>query len=202
MEKRLVEWGQPLVVAGSARRGGNTDTAAALVGSILGAKVLRVADLQVSPCMSCGFCDAHPGVCALDNMSGVTAEQDGIVTLLNAIATSPVACFVSPIYFYHLPAQVKAMVDRAQAFWALPQAQKPGQGRALGVVLLAARARGDKLFEGTLATLRIFCDVLGMTLAEPLLLRNLDAPQALSVNIEAQVRITEYAQALRATGCH
>lgn len=186
-------FGKGLVLAASPRRGGNSDAAAELVRKVWEKEtediaVLRVADLGISPCLSCGFCEDHPGGCS--------QVEDDALDLLRAIATAPAVCLVSPIYFYHLPAQLKILLDRAQAFWRVPAAEKPGQGRPLGLILLAARPRGDKLFEGAVSTLHTVCDVLGMTLAEPLLLRNLDASCALGLTPDVQERVTAYAQSL------
>ena len=107
-------------------------------------------------------------------------------------------CLVSPIYFYPLPAQAKALVDRAQAFWHLSPDRKPGGGRRLGVVLLGARPRGDKLFSGALLTVRYMAEALGLTAAEPLLLYGLDGADALRSRPDLGERVTEYGRALAA----
>lgn len=186
----------PLVLACSPRRRGNTDTAAALAHAALGGAAadgpLRVADLGLRPCVACGHCDAAPGACP---------QPDAALPLLRALASAPVACLVSPIYFYHVPAQAKALIDRAQAFWGLPPERKPGQGRRLGVVLLAARPRGDKLFAGALLTLRYMAEALGLTLAEPLTLYGLDAPDALRGRPDLQSAVGNYGRALLSHAC-
>lgn len=189
-------YGGPLVLACSPRRHGNTDTAAALIGDALGGDaargLIRVADQVIKPCIACGFCDTRPGSCT---------QKDAALSLLRAMAEAPVACLVSPIYFYHLPAQTKALLDRAQVFWSLPSAYKPGRGRRLGVALLGARPRGDKLFAGAVLSLRYMAEALGMVPAEPLLLYGLEEPDALRGRPDLQAALTAYAQALRSDAC-
>lgn len=197
------------VLACSPRRGGNTDGAADLLEKTLEeslgerGQTIRVADLPVRPCVSCGWCDAHPGECSLDRSSapvvpGFAPGPDPALPLLRDLCAAPVACLVSPVYFYHLPARAKALVDRAQAFWSLPSELKPGRGRVMGAVLLGARPRGEKLFAGAILTLRSVADVLGLTLAAPLSLYGLDDAEALSRSPEAAERIREYGRDLAA----
>lgn len=183
-----------LVLACSPRRSGNTDTAAELLADALSrspgmgpADMRRVAELAPGPCLACDACAATPGNCV---------QRDGALPLLRDMAAAPVACLISPIYFYHLPAQAKALMDRAQAFWHLPPDRRPGAGRRLGVILLGARPRGDKLFSGALLSIRCMAEALGMGMAEPLLLYGLDGADALRGRPDMGKRVTEYGHAL------
>ncbi len=190
--------GHPLLLAASARRNGNTDHAAAILRQALADQgrepdLLRIADLTARPCIACGYCDTHPGACVLD--APTPDGPDVALPLLRALAEAPAACLLSPTYFYHLPARAKGLIDRAQSFWAVPPEKKPGRGKRLGVILLGARPRGDQLFAGSLLTLRYMADALGLTLAEPLLLYGLDAPNALSRRPDLEARVREYALA-------
>jgi hypothetical protein len=119
--------------------------------------------------------------------------------LLRALCRAPVACLVSPLYFYHFPGQAKCLLDRAQAFRTLPPARKPGGGRALGIILLGGRSRGEKMFTGALLSLRYVAGCLGMAPAEPLLLRGLDEAGALLRRPDAQEDIRAYALSLAGT---
>ena len=186
----------PLVLACSPRRGGNTDTAAALLADALSrssglapADIRRVAELAPGPCRACDACAATPGSCV---------QRDAALPLLRDLAAAPVACLVSPIYFCHVPAQAKALMDRAQTFWHLPPNGRPGAGRRLGVVLLGARPRGDTLFSGALLTIRYMAEALGMGMADPLMLYGLDGMDALRGRPDMGERVTEYGRALAA----
>ena len=177
------------ILACSPRRGGNSDTAAAIVQEALArpAEVRRIADIGMRPCISCGYCGNHPGSCALDG------PEDGALSLLEGLVAGPAACLVSPIYYYHLPAQAKALVDRCQRYW---NGACPGRGTPLGAILIAARPRGDLLFQGAELTLRYMARSLGMSPIPPLCLYGLDAPGDLAGRPDLQERIREYVSGL------
>lgn len=63
--------------------------------------------MSIKPCQDCGGCD-KTGVCIInDDMSEIyqsIREADRII-------------LASPIFFFGLSAQAKAMIDRCQAFW-------------------------------------------------------------------------------------
>jgi NAD(P)H-dependent FMN reductase len=96
----------------SPRRGGNTE-------SLMNAALRPVAEaghditvyplntLNIRPCQDCGGC-TETGVCILgDDMTGIFA----------AIRAADRIILASPVFFYSLSAQAKAMVDRCQSFW-------------------------------------------------------------------------------------
>lgn len=63
--------------------------------------------MTIRPCQDCGGC-AETGICVVqDEMAGIFA----------AIRAAERIILASPIFFYGLSAQVKAMVDRCQCFW-------------------------------------------------------------------------------------
>ena len=175
------------LVACSPRRDGNSDAAVSLLRSFLPAEgqVCRVADAHVRPCVSCGYCNTHPGCCSLDG------SGDGAQKLFQALCGASLGIIVSPVYFYHLPAQAKAWVDRSQRFWNCTE--KPGNGHAMTAVLFGARTRGDKLFEGAERTLRYMALALGLQWVEPLRLYGLEEPGDLVKSAEACDRLRTYA---------
>jgi multimeric flavodoxin WrbA len=100
-------------IFGSPRPNGNTDIL--LNQAIKGAEAsgvdiekIIVRDLQIAPCNSCGGC-FEKGVCAIsDDMQKIYSQlvdADGIMV-------------ASPIYFMGVSAQLKALIDRCQVFWA------------------------------------------------------------------------------------
>ncbi len=174
----------------SPRRGGNSDFAVSVVRGALGVPSVtyRIAEQGVRPCSSCGYCETHPGACSLD------APGDGAQKLFQALCGAPLGILVSPVYFYHLPAQAKAWIDRSQRFW--PCGMKPGKGRPFTAVLFGARPRGEKLFEGAERTLRYMALALGLEWLEPLRLYGLDGPSDLAADAEASERIRAFAENL------
>ena len=124
--------------------------------------------------------------------------KDDSIPLLHALCTADSMCIVSPIYFYHLPAMFKALIDRTQPFWALRETGNPRftdqKPRICHTVLLAARTKGQKLFEGSLLTLKHALGPLNIHLADPLLLYGLDSPTDLASQPDAIRAIVEYGE--------
>ena len=131
-----------LVLSCSPRKAGNSDSAAELVGGEFAARrpglslsVRRLSDIDIRACTACDYCAAHPGRCS---MAGLDETNRLLSALCAPSPELPVSVIVSPIHFYHLPARLKALLDRSQYSWHLPPGEKPGRDAKLAVVLLAA----------------------------------------------------------------
>ncbi len=102
-----------LILSGSPRRGGNSDILCNRFAE--GAKeagneveVLRVAEKKIAPCRACYYCRDHGGECVIkDDMAGV----------LQKMIDADVIVLASPVYFYSIDAQLKAVIDRTVARW-------------------------------------------------------------------------------------
>lgn len=109
------------------------------------------------------------------------AAGDDSLPLYKAMVTAPALFVVAPVYFYHLPAHFKALIDRLQTFWRMSEAGFPPLAalppRPCYPVLIAGRKQGERLFEGSLLTLKQAVKALGFTPEEPLLLHGLDGPE-------------------------
>ncbi len=188
----------PVIYACSPRAGGNTDCAAHCLrqGATLAgkeAKLLFLRDHPTTPCCSCYACATPPHACALDLNS---APADGMSVLTAPLLTAPILFFVAPVFFYHLPAQFKAFMDRTQRFYLMKQSGDPQiktlSQRTAYIVLLGARKSGSKLFEGSLLSLRLMLGIFNIVLAKPLLLHGLDGSTDLSNNSALQTHIIHY----------
>jgi multimeric flavodoxin WrbA len=168
---------------------------------------------RVMPCVACDACGkiarslaasslglealagAGPGALQPPFGCPLTREDESAV-LLRSLAAAPVLCLVSPMYFYHLPARLKGLIDRFQCFWSMRRHKVGGwmpEGRRIcHVILLGARERGEKLFAGSLLTLRYAFEPLGVSLAEPLPLYGLDGPDDLAARPADQDALREY----------
>lgn len=185
------------IFACSPRGGGNTDTAAAIVAEVLEAKgiasdIVRLREHKLMPCQGCNYCGTPGHACIL-------AKRDDCERLLRLLYAAPAVFWLAPIFFYHLPAQSKALIDRAQAYWYLKRNQDPGilalPPRQAHALLIAARSKGEKLFQGSLSTLRYFFEPFNIDLAEPLLITGLDGPQDLARAPEQANGVTSWATA-------
>ena len=107
MQKRV------LILSGSPRKGGNSDI---LCDEFLrGAREaghdvekIRVAEKKIAPCSGCYYCTAHGGACA---------HKDDMAEVLQKMIDADVIVLASPVYFYAINAQLKAVIDRTVARW-------------------------------------------------------------------------------------
>lgn len=102
-----------LILSGSARRGGNSDLLCDefMRGAQEGGHTvekLRVAAKRISPCIGCYYCKDHDGVCV---------QNDDMADILQKIIDADVLVLASPVYFYSINAQLKALIDRTVARW-------------------------------------------------------------------------------------
>ncbi len=182
--------GPPIVFACSPRPGGNSDTVArAFAAGIDDAggtsKTVYLRDLTIVPCEGCSACDPS-GVC-------IFAERDDAETLFAELLAAPFVMFSAPIYFYHLPALFKGFIDRAQSYYVRSRNRDAGlvppPMRRAYVALCAGRPRGEKLFEGSLLTLKYFLDVFGFSMHDPALFRGMDEPEDFNGDTDAMHRM-------------
>lgn len=100
--------GRIVVLLGSMRKNGNTDllTQAFVKGASEknDVDVVSVADYQVSPCTGCNACAQREG--------NQCVQQDDMVKIYEKLKQADVLVIASPVYFYGISAQLKAIVDR------------------------------------------------------------------------------------------
>ena len=184
-----------LGIMGSPRIKGNTDLLLdeALRGAqSRGAEVEKlVADkLNIAPCREYYGC-LKDGNCAIRD------EMDDIYPKLLDADRVIVA---SPIFFYGLTSQVKALIDRSQAIWARKYVLKqnlPESGRK-GAFIAVGATRGEKLFEGSILTIKYFFKTIGVKYVDELLIPGVDKkgeikkhPTALSDALELGRRLAQ-----------
>lgn len=186
---------QAYVYACSPRPNGNTDFASMLVMEELDELGVSYDDIflreyKLTSCGGCQKCgEQKNGICNL-------STSDDTQELFNPLLGAQSLFFVAPIYFYHLPAQFKAFIDRSQAYWVQYSLGSPVMHglpkRKAYTILLCAREKGEKIFQGSLLSLRFFLAPFNIELAEPLLLRNLDRPGDLAARPDIQEQILNY----------
>ena len=208
-------WGAaPLILSCSPRQGGNCDAAADLFaravsnasGLAEAAPVEHLRRFRVEPCTACDCCagqsrEALYGQAlreALPLWQCPLSLRDDSARLLRRLALAPALCLVAPIFFYHLPAQLKGLLDRLQPVWLAPSDNGRIETdlfapRVCRLILIAGRPRGEQLFTGSLLTLKHALKGLHISLAEPLLLRGIDAPGSLAADRQIVRAVEDYA---------
>ena len=102
-----------LILSGSPRRNGNSEVLCDefMKGALEGGnevEKIRVAGKKIAPCMGCYYCKDHGGECAY---------KDDMAEILQKIIDADVLVLSSPVYFYSICAQLKAVIDRTVARW-------------------------------------------------------------------------------------
>ena len=151
-----------LVFLGSPRKRGNSEllTEAFLEGVRQAGgspEIIRLCDLKISPCISCGGCDK----------TGKCVVEDDMIPLHEKIITIDKIIVASPIYFYGITAQTKAFIDRAQALWNRKRLmQEKGEWidnpERRGFFISVAATKGPRVFEGAILTMKYGFDAMGV----------------------------------------
>lgn len=100
-----------LILSGSPRKGGNSDLLCDefLRGALESgnqAEKIFLRSKKVAPCNACYACKKGP--CAI---------KDDMAEILDKMMDADVIVMSSPVYFYSIDAQMKALIDRTVARW-------------------------------------------------------------------------------------
>ena len=134
-----------LILTGSPRKGGNTDRLVAAF--VEGArknneiKVISIADVMVSPCIGCNACFVREG--------NSCVQRDDMELIYDRLKEADTLIIASPVYFYGVSAQLKAVIDRLHT----PMRSCFGIKR-LGLILVGA-ADLPELFDSILTQYRL-----------------------------------------------
>ncbi|HXZ94794.1 MAG TPA: flavodoxin family protein [Dehalococcoidia bacterium] len=161
-----------LGIMGSPRRQSNTEILLdkALEGAReAGAEVEKVLvfKLKISPCLEIYAC-RKDGNCSI---------KDDMQLLYKKLLEADHIIFASPIFFYGVTSQAKAVVDRCQALWVRRHVLgmgKEDKRERRGVFISVGATRGTKLFDGAVLTVKYFFDAIGVKYSGDLLVRGID----------------------------
>ncbi|MFA4028562.1 MAG: hypothetical protein GDYSWBUE_000524 [Candidatus Fervidibacterota bacterium] len=160
-----------LGIFGSPRKGGNSDLlldALLNEAEMLGASVERiyVRELKVSPCIECGSCETT-GRCVI---------EDEMQLIYEKLDSADAIVIATPIFFYHVPAQLKCAIDRAQALWARKHKLKVADDapKRKGYLIAVGATSGRRLFDGVRLTVKYFFEAIGAEYAGELLVRGVE----------------------------
>jgi multimeric flavodoxin WrbA len=97
---------------GSPRPGGNTElllieALKPLHDAAHDIRVFQLSAMSIKPCQDCGGCVT----------TGICIQKDEMQMIFDAIREADRIILASPIFFFGVTAQAKAMIDRCQAFW-------------------------------------------------------------------------------------
>ena len=170
---------QILGLNGSPRKKGNTHTlltAFLAAAERLGARtrMVRVVDRNIVPCKELIVCEKK-GYCPIDD--------DMKHEIYGLLRDSDIILLASPVFFYNVTAQLKALIDRCQTLWARKyrlQLIDPARRYRKGFLLATGATQGRNLFEGMKLTAQYFFDAVGAELSGSLTYRGIEGPQDLA----------------------
>lgn len=162
-----------LGLQGSPRMKGNSDfllTTMLAELSRLGVqtRLIQVTRQNIEPCKEITVCETK-GICPInDDM----ARE--IYTLLRS---ADIIVAASPIFFYNVSAQLKALIDRCQALWArryMLKLNDPGYRIRRGFLLAVGATAGKQLFDGVHLTAKYFFDAVSAAYTGSLTYRRIE----------------------------
>jgi len=161
-----------LGIMGSPRRKSNTEILLdkALEGAReAGAEVEKVlvSKLKISPCLEIYAC-LKDGNCAI---------RDDMQLLYKKLLEADHIIIASPMFFYGITSQAKAIIDRCQALWVRRHVLgigKEDKRVRRGVFISVGATQGKKLFDGAVLTVKYFFDAVGVKYSGDLLVRGID----------------------------
>ena len=180
-----------LALLGSPRKGGNTEVLLAAV--LAGAKaaggeveLVRLCECKIEPCINCGGCD-KTGSCVI---------EDEMTELYGKLLGADRIILAAPIYFYGVPAQAKAFIDRTQALWSRKRLLKKNGGwreepQRRGVLVSVAASRGKRVFEGAILTMKYACDAIGIAYGGEFVVRGIDGRGEMAKAVEELIKAEE-----------
>ena len=135
-----------LILSGSPRKNGNSDLLCDefMKGAIEAGhpvEKIRVADKSIGDCRACYGCK-DTGVCVI---------KDDMAEVLQKMIDCDVLVLASPVYFYSIDAQLKAVIDRSVTRWL------EVKDKELYYIMTAADAEKASM-ETTLACFRGYAD--------------------------------------------
>jgi multimeric flavodoxin WrbA/protein-tyrosine-phosphatase len=165
-----------LGLQGSPRKKGNTNYMMALFmeeAARLGlrTKTIDVTRKHIQPCKELVVCE-RKGFCPIDD--DMRHEIYGLLRRAEVVVIS------SPVFFYNVTAQLKALIDRSQTLWARKYKLKlkdPAHKQRQGFMLAAGATGGKNLFEGLNLTANYFFDAIDARFAGSLVYRQIEGPK-------------------------
>ncbi|MDR1035988.1 MAG: flavodoxin family protein [Deltaproteobacteria bacterium] len=147
-------------------------------------KALSVSQLDIRGCVECGHC-SEKGECAIDfdDMGQIySAWEEAAADAKAGISTKIV--IATPVFFYDMPSQGKAVLDRSQAFWTrryvLGQ-NAEGIAGAKGFLLACGATKGKDLFMPVTLAVKYLFDAIGFPKSFPVLsFRGIERPEKFS----------------------
>jgi multimeric flavodoxin WrbA len=184
-----------LGIMGSPRVKGNTDLLLdeALKGAqSQGAEIEKIIvdKLKIAPCKEYYGC-LRDGNCVI---------RDDMDDIYPKLLKADRIIIASPMFFYGVTSQLKALIDRCQAIWARKYVlkQKLSDKERKGAFIAVGATKGKQLFDGSILVIKYFYQAIEVSYVDELLIRGVDKkgeikdqPIALSEAFELGKRLAQ-----------
>ena len=143
-----------LLLNASPRRNGNTAYAIKNIVEAISedcsstTEVIDVTSLTVSGCIACDGCKTNNGDCVI---------KDDSKYIIDKISSADIVIFASPVYWWGIPSQLKAVIDK---FYSA-QKRFPTQNKKIAVIAIGADAIDSKQYSLISDQFSCICDFLG-----------------------------------------
>jgi arsenate reductase (thioredoxin) len=134
-------------------------------------RMIEVTQKNIIPCREYVVCE-RKGYCPIDD--------DVKTEIYPLIREAEVIVLASPIFFFNMTAQLKAVVDRCQLFWARKYKLKladPAKKTKRGFLLSVGASKGKSLFDGLQLTAKYFFDAIDARYEGSLTYREIEGPK-------------------------
>ena len=134
-------------------------------------RIIEVTQKNIIPCKEYVVCE-RKGYCPIDD--------DVKTEIYPLIRQAEVVVLATPIFFFNMSAQLKALVDRCQLFWARKYKLKltdPAMKTKRGFLLAVGASKGKSLFEGLQLTAKYFFDAIDAGFEGSLTYREIEGPK-------------------------
>jgi len=186
-----------LGLQGSPRKKGNTNfllsaflQAAERRGAVT--RTIQVVERNILPCKEYVVCEKK-GYCPIDD--DMASEIYGLLRQAEVVALA------TPIFFYNMTSQLKALVDRCQTFWARKYRLKlsdPLKATRRGYLLSVGATKGKNLFEGLQLTAKYFFDAIDARYEGNLVYRGIEGSKDLAGHPTVREEVEQAVEALMA----
>jgi multimeric flavodoxin WrbA len=137
-------------------------------------RIIEVTQKNIIPCKEYVVCE-RKGYCPIDD--------DVKIEIYPLIRQAEVVVLATPIFFFNMSAQLKALVDRCQLFWARKYKLKltdPAKKTKRGFLLAVGASKGKSLFDGLQLTAKYFFDAIDARYEGSLTYREIEGPKDLA----------------------
>lgn len=142
-----------LILTGSPRKDGNTHALAQAFAQGAGlnndVEIFSLADIKVNPCCGCNYC--------FTSANNICCQNDGMTALYDKLMKTDILVVASPIYFFGISSQLKAIIDRLHT----PMRCRFGIKKT--ALLLVAASEQKSVFDAVVTQYKLIKDYFSLT---------------------------------------